>query len=217
MTISVLLADDHLVLRDGLRFILEAQADINVIGDAATGNEAMQAVMKLQPDIVLMDIAMPELNGIEATYEICQQNQKAKVIILSMHSSIEHITRALQAGAQGYLLKESAGAEVVSAVYSVYDGHCYFSPKISDTLVEQHFRKSAAIANLDPLSRLSHRERQVLQLIADGKSNSEIADTLFLSPKTVETYRSRLMRKLEIEDLATLIKFAIKQGVTSLE
>jgi DNA-binding NarL/FixJ family response regulator len=217
MTISVLLADDHLVLRDGLRFILDAEADIHVIGDASTGTEAVQATLRFQPDIVLMDITMPELNGIEATHEICQQYSGAKIIILSMHSSIEHILRALRAGAKGYLLKESAGAEVVSAVHSVYEGHCYFSTKISDTLVEQHFRKSATVANLDPLSKLSHRERQVLQLVADGKSNAEIAEMLFLSPKTVETYRSRLMRKLEIDDLATLVKFAIKQGMTSIE
>lgn len=217
MNIRVLLADDHSVLRDGLRFLLDAQADISVVGDAADGAEAVLAANRLQPDIVLMDIAMPKLNGIEATHEICQQTQKTNVIVLSMHSSIEHILRALRAGAQGYLLKESAGAEVVDAVHSVYGGHCYFSPKVSDALVEQHIRKSAASEKLDPLSLLSHRERQVLQLIADGNSNAEIADILFLSPKTVETYRSRLMRKLKITDLATLVKFAIKQGITSLE
>lgn len=217
MIIKVLLADDHSVLRDGLRFMLDAQTDVSVIGDAATGAEAVQAALQLQPDVVLMDIAMPELNGIEATHEICQQNQKTRIIILSMHSSMEHVVRALRAGAHGYLLKESAGAEVVKAVHTVYEGHCYFSPRISDMLVEQHFRRGDALENLDPLSRLSHRERQVLKLIADGKSNAEIAALLFLSQKTVETYRSRLMRKLEIADLATLVKFAIKQGITSVE
>lgn len=217
MNIKVLLADDHSVLRDGLRFMLDAQADVSVIGDVATGAEAVQAALQLLPDVVLMDIAMPELNGIEATHEICQQNQKTKIIILSMHSSLEHVVRALRAGAHGYLLKESAGAEVVKAVHAVHEGHCYFSPKISDMLVEQHFRKSDVLENLDPLSRLSHRERQVLKLIADGKSNAEIAGLLFLSQKTVETYRSRLMRKLEIADLATLVKFAIKEGITSVD
>ncbi len=217
MMIRVLLADDHHVLRDGLRYLLDSQADIAVIGDAATGIEALHATIKLKPDVVLMDIAMPELNGIEATHEIQQRLPEVAVIILSMHSSVEHIVHAFQAGARGYMLKESAGADVVRAIRQVYEGHCFLSPRISDTLIDQYVCKSTALESPNPLSILSHREAQVLRLIADGKSNAQIAEILALSIKTVETYRSRLMRKLEIEDLASLVKLAIKHGVTSLD
>lgn len=217
MTIKVLLADDHHVLRDGLRYLLDSHSDIAVIGDASNGVETLHATIRLRPDIVLMDIAMPELSGIEATHEIQQHSPSIGIIILSMHSSVEHIVHAFQAGARGYLLKDSAGTDVVNAIRLVYEGHCYLSPKISDTLIEQYVRKSTALDSPNPLSRLSHREGQVLRLVADGKSNTQIAEILSLSPKTVETYRSRLMHKLEITDLASLVKLAIKHGVTTLD
>lgn len=217
LAITVFLADDHAVVRDGLRSLLEAQPDIRVIGDAANGRVAVRQVTQLYPDVVVMDIAMPELNGIEATQKINRVRPFTRVIILSMHSTTEHIFRALQAGARGYLLKESAGIEVVNAVRAVHAGHRYLSQKISDKLVDDYVLQRQSTETKDPLARLSPREREVLQLVVEGKSSAAIAGILSLSPKTVETYRSRLMRKLGISDLPRLVKFAIQHGLTSLE
>lgn len=217
MSITVVLADDHAVVRDGLRVLLEAQPDIRVIGDAADGREAVSRVARLRPDVVVIDVAMPELNGIEAAREIGEVCPATQIIILSMHSTTEHIFRALQAGACGYLLKESAGIEVVNAVRAVHAGHRYLSQKISDKLVDDYVRQRQAAEAKSPLGRLSPREREVLQLVVEGKTSAEIADVLSLSVKTVETYRSRLMHKLGISDLPALVKFAIQHGLTPLE
>jgi DNA-binding NarL/FixJ family response regulator len=217
VTITVLLADDHAVVRDGLRLLLEAQPDLSVIGDAANGREAVRQVARLCPDVVVMDIAMPELNGIEAAREIGEVCPSTQIIILSIHSTTEHVFRALQAGARGYLLKESAGIEVVNAVRAVHAGHRYLSQKISDSLVDDYVRQRQAAEAKSPLARLSPREREVLQLVVEGKSSAEIADTLSLSVKTVETYRTRLMHKLGVSDLPALVKFAIQHGLTPLE
>jgi DNA-binding NarL/FixJ family response regulator len=221
--ITVFLADDHAVVRDGLRFLLEAQDDadnkhpIRVIGDAANGRDAVEQMAQLCPDVALIDIAMPDLNGIEATRQICKICPSVQVIILSMHSTSEHIFRALQAGARGYLLKESAGIEVVNAVRAVHAGHRYLSQKISDRVIDDYTRQREAVEADSPLARLSPREREIMQLVVEGQSSVEIAQALVLSPKTVETYRSRLMQKLDIGDLPALVKFAIQHGVTSLE
>lgn len=215
MRISVILADDHTVVRDGLRHLLDAQPDIKVIGDAANGREAVQQVVNLHPDIVVMDIAMPELNGIEATRMIVDRCPDTRVIILSMHSTTEHLRRAFKAGADGYLLKESAGNEVVVAVRAVHANHRYLSQKLSDKLINDYGRLALEVEG--PLNQLSPREIEVLQLIVEGKSNNEIADTLCLSPKTIETYRSRLMSKLDIHDLPGLVKFAILHGLITLD
>jgi DNA-binding NarL/FixJ family response regulator len=217
MSITVFLADDHAVVRDGLRFLLEAQHDIKVVGDAANGRDAVRQVAQLCPDVVIVDIAMPDLNGIEATRQIRETRPSAQVIILSMHSTTEHVFRALQAGARGYLLKESAGVEVINAVRAVHDGRRYLSEKISDQVIDDYVRQRDAVEAESPLARLSPREREVLQLVVEGKSSAEIADILFLSPNTVETYRSRLMQKLGISDLPGLVKFAIQHGLTPLE
>ena len=217
LVITVFLADDHAVVRDGLRALLEAQPDISVIGDAANGRETVRKVTQLCPDVVVMDIAMPDLNGIEATQQIGEVCPSAQIIILSMHSTAEHFFRALQAGARGYLLKESAGIEVVNAVRAVHVGHRYLSQKISDWLIDDYVRQRQAAEAKSPLACLSPREREVLQLVVEGKSNAEIAGILSLSLKTVETYRSRLMRKLGIGDLPALVKFAIQHGLTPLE
>jgi DNA-binding NarL/FixJ family response regulator len=217
MSITVFLADDHAVVRDGLWVLLEAQPDIRVIGDAADGRETVRRVTRLCPDVVVLDIAMPELNGIEAAREITQACPSTQVIILSMHSTTEHIFRALQAGAHGYLLKESAGIEVVNAVRAVHAGHRYLSPKISNGLIDDYVHQRQAAEAQSPLARLSPREREVLQLVVEGKSSAEIAGILSLSLKTVETYRSRLMQKLDISDLPSLVKFAIQHGLTPLE
>jgi len=212
--ISVLLADDHAVVRDGLRALLEAQTDIEVVGDAANGREVLRLAQQLHPDVVVMDIAMPELNGVEATQQMHDAYPSTQVLILSMHSTTEHIFRALQAGARGYLLKDSAGAEVVDAVRVVHAGRRYLSQKIAATVIDDYI---AERHRTSPLESLSSRERQILQLVAEGKSSTEIAAILFLSPKTVDTYRSRLMHKLDIGDLPSLVKFAIQHGVIQLE
>ncbi len=215
--IKVFLADDHEVVRNGLRYILEVQTDITVVGEAANGLEAVAQVRKLRPDAVVMDIAMPELNGIEATRRIRTELPKTQVVILSVYSSSEHIYRALKAGARGYLLKESAGGEVVKAVRTVHAGRRYLCQKIADTVIDTYIEQREAAEAKSPLERLSIREREVLQLVVEGKSSKEIANIVHLSPKSVETYRSRLMQKLGVHDLPSLVKFAIQHGLTSLE
>jgi DNA-binding NarL/FixJ family response regulator len=217
MSITVFLADDHAVVRDGLRFLLEAQNDIEVVGDAPNGRDAVRQVAQLRPDVAVVDIAMPDLNGIEATRQIREICPSTQVIILSMHSTTEHVFRALQAGARGYLLKESAGVEVVNAVRAVHAGRRHLSEKISDQVIDDYMRQREAVEAESPLARLSPREREILQLVVEGKSSAEIAGVLSLSPKTVETYRSRLMQKLGISDLPGLVKFAIQHGLTPLE
>lgn len=217
MTITIFLADDHAVVRDGLRYLLEAQPDLDVIGDAGDGLEAIRHVDKHCPDIVIMDIAMPEINGIEATWEILQRCPSTNVIILSMHSTTEHIKRAVKAGARGFLLKESAGLEVVESVREVYKGECYFSKKISNRLIDRVIWDICSEEGENQMDKLSPREIEVLQLVVEGKTSAEIAELLSLSPKTVETYRSRLMQKLDIHDITGLVKFAIRHDLTSLE
>ena len=214
MNIRVLLADDHAVVRDGLRALLDLEKDISVIGDATDGRQAVSEAGRLRPDVVVMDIAMPGLNGIEAAERICEANPEVRVLILSMHANAEYIYRALHAGARGYLLKESAAVEVADAVRALYAGRRYFSHKISDILVDDYVREHRPVS---PLESLSLREREILQLIVEGKTSAEAATQLALSVKTVETYRSRLMHKLGIGDLPALVKFAIQHGITSLE
>ena len=217
MQISVFLADDHPVVRNGLMLILQAEPEIKVVGQAADGHEAVKRVGKAVPDVVIMDIAMPGLNGIEATKKIRTACPAVRVLILSMHATAEHIYQALQAGAQGYLLKESAGEEVIKAVRALCKGKRYLSEKISETVVNDYLQQRTLEKKKSPLASLSEREREILQLAADGKTSAEIGRILFISPKTVETYRSRLMQKLGISDHSALIKFAIQYGVTTVE
>ncbi len=217
MSITVVLADDHAVVRDGLRYLLEAQSDIKVIGDAADGRIAVDLVAQLRPNVAIVDITMPELNGIDATIQMRRVCPSTEVIILSMHANKSHIARALQAGAHGYLIKESAGAEVLKAVRVVNAGHRYLSQSISDVVIDEYVFQGRNIEQGDSLDLLSSREREVLQLVVEGKTSAEIAAILTLSPKTVESYRSRLMQKLNMRDLPSLVKFAIQQGLTPLE
>jgi DNA-binding NarL/FixJ family response regulator len=217
MSITVFLADDHRMVREGFRLLLETQSDIKVVGEAGNGREAVRQAIKLAPDVILMDIAMPELNGIEATKQIIEAHSSAKIIVLSMYSTTQHIFRALKAGAKGYILKESAGDDVIKAVRIVHGGKMFLCDEITGVVVGDYIEKREAGTTEDPLSRLSTREREVLQLLVEGKSNTKIAELLFLSHKTVETYRSHLMQKLGLSDLPGLVKFAIQHGITSIE
>ncbi len=217
MTINVCIADDHTVMRDGLRYVLEAQPDIRVVGEAADGLETVRLVKRLGPAVVVMDIAMPKLNGIEATHRISEEKLPTRVLILSMHASKEFIFRALKAGAKGYILKEAAGREVVQAVRAVNAGQRYLSQRITEQMVDEYILYREAMTAADPLERLSPREREVLQLVVEGYSSIAIADALHLSPKTVDTYRSRLMEKLDVSDLPGLVKFALRHGIITLE
>lgn len=212
MSLSILIADDHAVVLEGLKMILESQEGMTVVGTAANGRDAIAKAESLRPEIIIMDIAMPELNGIEATRVICERLPSVKVIILSMHHTLEHIFRAMRAGARGYLLKESAGAEIVKAVRMVMKVHSYFGrgvdiPPWKLTVENREIPKS-------PLDSLSRREREVLQFVVEGKTSAEIAIVLSLSPKSVETYRCRLMQKLGINNIPTLVKFALLHGIT---
>ncbi|OGP49688.1 MAG: DNA-binding response regulator [Deltaproteobacteria bacterium RBG_13_43_22] len=215
--IRILLADDHQILREGLKFILDAQKDIIVTGEVADGRQAVREARRIKPDVLIMDIAMPELNGIEATRQIIEECPSVKVIILSMHYSTEHIYQALLAGARGFVIKDSAGKELIQAIRAVYGGHRFLSEKVDEVLVEDYLLRRHEIQPKTPLENLSPREREILQLVAEGKTSAAIADILFISQKTVETYRSRMMQKLDLKDTAALVKFAITHGLTGLD
>jgi DNA-binding NarL/FixJ family response regulator len=214
MQITVFLADDHRVLRDGLRILLETQDDIKVVGEAENGRKAIDSVIKIKPNVAVMDITMPELNGIEAAQVIHESLPETGIVILSIHSDLEHVFRALQAGANGYLLKESAGSEVISAVRAVFLGRRYLSPSIRETMTEAYMTDRQIQS---PLELLSMREREVLQLTVEGHTSAAIAERMDLSPKTIETYRSRLMGKIGVRDLTELVRFAIKHGITPID
>jgi DNA-binding NarL/FixJ family response regulator len=213
MSIRVLVADDHEVVADGLCHLLKAHA-IEVVASVRSGREAIQRTMELRPQIVVMDSSMPELNGIEATRILRERCPEARVVMLSVHSDSLHVVRALRAGASGYVPKSSAGSDVVDAIHAVHSGKRYLHATIAQDVLEQLVETDAAS---DPIARLSSRERQVLQMIAESKSVADIALALSVSPRTVETYRARMMEKLDIRDVPGLVKFAILQGLTTLE
>jgi DNA-binding NarL/FixJ family response regulator len=213
VTIRILIADDHAVVAEGLRSLIEAQRDMEVVGLAGNGREAVRHALEKKPDVVIMDNAMPELNGIEATRVISERGGHSRIVMLSMHSSCAYIHRALQAGARGYVLKQSVGRELVDAIRTVHAGRRYLSTRLADDMLD----RLVSDVPEDPLSRLSARERQVLQMIAESHSTADIAGTLSLSRKTVETYRWRMMDKLGLHDVASLVKFAIQHGVVTLD
>jgi DNA-binding NarL/FixJ family response regulator len=207
---TILLVDDHVVVRDGLRALLETSQDFEVVGVASNGREAIEEANRLYPDVVVMDIAMPDLGGVEATRRITEKIPKCHVLILSMFVSAEHVFRALQAGARGYVLKESAGGELIEAIRTVRAGHRYLSHRITDAFIGDFFQLDVKVS---PLESLSLRERDVLQQVVEGCTNAAIAENLSISPKTVETYRARILKKLKLKDTVELVKFAMRQGL----
>jgi two-component system, NarL family, response regulator NreC len=216
MTIKLLIADDHGVVRDGLCALFKPEIDITIVGCADNGRQAVKQVLKLSPDVVTMDIAMPILNGILATEQIMKTHPDTRIIILSMHASKEYISSSFKAGAIGYLLKESVGKEVVQAVRSVYSGIRYLGQGLSDIVFDQYVDMQTDLIH-NPIDLLSSREKEILQMVVEGKSSTQIAKILCLSSKTIDTYRSRLMRKLSLKGIPSLVKFAIRHGVTTTE
>lgn len=213
MKTRILLADDHGVVRKGLRFLLESEADLEVAGEAADGREAVDLTDQLRPDVVVMDIAMPRLNGIDATSQIVKRHPTTGVIILSMHSDEQYLMRALSSGARGYLLKDSAESDLIRAVRTVREGKPFFSPEISQTLLEDYLRQLQERGVSDSYDLLTDREKEVLQLLAEGKSNKEVATVLNLSPYTVETHRTRIMQKLNLHNTAEIVLYAVRKRI----
>jgi DNA-binding NarL/FixJ family response regulator len=216
MSIRIVLADDHKIVREGLFTLIGNQVGMEVIAEAEDGRTAVQLVNDLVPDVVIMDVAMPGLNGMEATRQIVSKTRGSKVIALSMHSDRRFVVKMLQAGAHGYLLKDCAFEELIIAIRSVSENKMYLSPKISDILVKDYVRLFPE-TEVSHLSALTPREREVLQLLSEGKSTRQIASDLRVSVKTVETFRQQIMDKLDIHTVAELTKWAIREGLTSLE
>jgi DNA-binding NarL/FixJ family response regulator len=216
MSIGVLLVDDHAIIREGLRSLLEKHPETEVVADTDGGRKAVELVRELSPDVVIMDVTMPGLNGIEATRQITDEFPAVKVIALSIHSQKRFVADMLSAGAAGYILKECLFDELVQAIQAVAAGARYLSPRIADVVVEDYVMHLSAVAD-SPLAALTGREREVLQLVAEGKSTKQIASELHVSTKTVEANRRQVMEKLNIHSVAELTKYAVREGLTTLE
>lgn len=213
--IRILLADDHTVMRKGLRLLLERQPNLSVVGEASDGRQAVDLAGTEDPDVVVMDIAMPNLNGIEAARQIVGRNPRAAIVILSMHSDESYVIRALKAGARAYLLKDSAETDLISAIRALSEGKSFFSPAISRILVEDYMRQLERQGVEDSYELLTNREREILQLLAEGKSNKEVAAMLNLSLYTVETHRTHILQKLNLHTVPELILYAVRKGIIS--
>ena len=213
--IRILLADDHTILRKGLRLLLERETDFSVVGEASNGREVIDAVGRDRSNVVIMDIAMPMMNGIEATKRISEAYPKVAVVILSVHSDEGYVLRALKSGARGYLLKDSAESDLIQAVHAVAGGKAYFSPAVSKILADDYVRQVREQGVEDPYDLLTARERELLQLIAELKATKEIAELLGLSPHTVDTHRGNLMQKLNVHSIPEVILYAVRRGVVS--
>ncbi len=214
--ITIVLADDHTIVRQGLAKLLEGESDFRIVGEAKNGREAVKTAGELEPDVVIMDIAMPMLNGIEATRQIKKLCPDTKVIILSMHSHDRYISELFSLGASGYLLKDSTGSDIVKAVRAALNGNTYLSPSISRRVVEAYVSRKDVPPQEGLYSRLSNREREVFQMIAEGYTTRKISEILFVSPSTVKSHRSKIMEKLEMENVSQLVQFAIELGVVDL-
>jgi two-component system response regulator NreC len=217
-TLKVLLVEDHAIVRQGVRALLDEEPDITIVGETGEGSEALLMAERLRPDIVLMDLSLPGVSGIEATRQVCERFPTMRVVVLSMHDSEEYVFRALRAGASGYVLKQSTSTELVLALRAVAAGSTFLSPDISQILISDYMRRAETQDRDDEaLSILTPREREVLQLVARGLNNRQIAERLHISVKTVETHRGNMMRKLDVHDRAGLVKFAIDSGLITLE
>ena len=215
--IRVLVADDHTIVRKGLCALLDGDKEIEVVGEAENGREAIKKVEQVQPDIILMDITMPGLNGLETTRQLKKRHPKIKILILTMHDNEEYIFETLRAGASGYLVKRTAPDELISAIHAINRGGSFLSPSISKRVIEGYIRVGQSEQEEDEaFIKLTDREREVLQLIAEGRVNREIAELLHISIKTVETHRSHIMKKLNIRNIAELTRYAIRKGLISL-
>ena len=213
--IRILLGDDHTVVRQGLRKILEGHDNWEVVGEAADGRDAVRLTLQLQPDVAVLDIGMPVLSGLEATRQILRRLPDMGILILSMHSEEAFITRALQAGARGYLLKDSADTDLIRGVTAVAAGKSFFSPSVAKVMLDDYLRHLASKGIVDRYEALSEREREIFQLIAEGRSNKEAADLLSISVATVETHRAHILQKLDIHSTAELVLYAVRRGVVS--
>ena len=206
--IRILLADDHAVVRQGFKMILAAQPDMDIVGEAANGREAVDLAEQLRPDVVVMDVSMPELNGIEATRRLASSVPHARVVALSMHTDSVYVREILPAGARGYLLKDSGAADLVAAIRAVASGESYLSPAVSNAVLDDYRRHVT-----NPIDLLTSREREVLQMLAEGKTNKEIAGVLNLSVYTVDAHRGRIMEKLNLHSIGELVRFAVRNGL----
>ena len=211
--LRILVADDHTLVRQGLRKILESQPGWTVVGEGGDGRDAVQQTMDVQPDVVIMDIAMPRLNGVEALQQIERRNPSARVLVLSMYADEAYVTRAVRAGAAGYLLKDSADVDLIQAVAALAEGKSFFSPAVARVLLDEYVRQLAERGIADRFETLSEREREVFQLIAEGHSNKEVATMLHISPTTVETHRAHIMEKLDLHNTADIVLCAVRKGI----
>ena len=213
--LRILLADDHIVMRTGLRALLERQSNLEVVGETENGRETVALAASLRPDVVVMDVGMPVLNGIEATQTIVTQCPTIAVVILSMHADESYVMRALKAGARAYLLKDSAAEDLIGAIQAISQGKSFFSPKVSRILAEDYIRVLKQKGAVDTYDLLTSREREILQLLAEGRANKEVATALNISAYTVETHRSHILQKLNLHNSAELVLYAVRKGIIS--
>jgi two-component system, NarL family, response regulator NreC len=213
--LRIILGDDHTIVRHGLRKILEARPDFEVVAEAGDGRDAVKKILELEPHVAVLDIGMPLLNGIEATRQIVKRAPTVNILILSMHADEAYITQALQAGAKGYLLKDSADTDLIRGIMDVAAGRSFFSPAVAKVMLDDYIKHLANKGILDRYDSLSEREREVFQLIAEGHTNKEMADLLSISPATVETHRAHILQKLDLHNTAEVVLYAVRRGVIS--
>lgn len=215
MPMRILLADDHTIVRQGLRKILEENRDWQVVGEAGNGRDAVRLALELQPEVAILDIGMPLLNGIEAARQIARRLPDTKILILSMHADEAYIIQALEAGAKGYLLKDTADADLLGAATAVIRGKSFFSPAVARVMLDDYVRRLRDRGIVDRYDTLSEREREIFQLIAEGKTNKEIAEILGVSPSTIETHRGHIMEKLDVHSAVEMVLYAVRKGIIS--